>query len=89
MFGYVIAMVPNFLFKQGRFLLFLVLGAGVGGLVFLKVVPLEGGFDVGGYIYSDRGYLVLIGLGFVLLFALVCVVKVCYFSKGALRPFRL
>lgn len=86
-FGYVVSMVPNFLFKQRRFSVFLVLGVSVSRVVSLKFFVLEGPFDVGGFIYSSGGFWVLIGLGLVLLFSLVCVVKVCYFSKGALRPF--
>lgn len=88
-FGYVVAMVPNFLFKHRNFILFLGIGLGLGRFIVVKSHTSEGGFDVGGFIYSNRGYFILVGLGFVLLFTLVCVVKVCYFRKGSLRPFGL
>ena len=89
MFGYVVAMVPNFLFKQSYLLSFFLFGGVVGSLFFIKSPLREGVFDTGGFLYSSDGYLVLVGLAFVLFFTLVCVVKVCYFNKGSLRPFRL
>nr|YP_010146832.1 NADH dehydrogenase subunit 6 [Yininemertes pratensis]QQP01061.1 NADH dehydrogenase subunit 6 [Yininemertes pratensis] len=89
MFGYVVAMVPNFLFKHGSLVGFVILGGVLGSLFVFKCFCLEGPFDVGGFMYSSGGCYVLLGLGFVLLFTLVCVVKVCYFSSGALRPFEL
>jgi NADH-ubiquinone oxidoreductase chain 6 len=88
MFGYVVAMVPNFLFKQSFFLPFFLSGGLIGLLFVIKFSLREGVFDTGGFLYSNDGYLVLIGLAFVLFFTLVCVVKVCYFNKGSLRPFR-
>lgn len=87
MFGYVVAMIPNFLFKGGGGFLFVFLGVFLGRFSCVKLSFQEGVFDVGGLIYSERGFYILIGLGFVLLFTLVCVVKVCYFRRGALRPF--
>lgn len=47
----------------------------------------EGPFDVGQFMYSDEGVFVFLGLALVLLFTLICVVKVCYFRKRSLRPF--
>lgn len=89
MFGYVVAMVPNFLLKQRKLSFFVFIGFFIGRVFIFKICPLEGRFDVGALIYSSSGCLILIGLAFVLLFRLVCVVKVCYFRKGSLRPFRL
>nr|YP_009648862.1 NADH dehydrogenase subunit 6 [Notospermus geniculatus]QCZ36412.1 NADH dehydrogenase subunit 6 [Notospermus geniculatus] len=89
MFGYVVAMAPNFLFKRQSVSLFVFFGFLVGFFVPVKTEVLEGAGDVGGFLYSLGGYFVLVGLGLVLLFTLVCVVKVCYFSKGSLRPFSL
>nr|YP_002995759.1 NADH dehydrogenase subunit 6 [Lineus viridis]ACO40319.1 NADH dehydrogenase subunit 6 [Lineus viridis] len=89
MFGYVVAMVPNFLLKQSSLVFFVFSGFFLGGFFFFKTVSVEGNFDVGSFIYSSSGCLILIGLAFVLLFSLVCVVKVCYFSSGSLRPFSL
>lgn len=88
-FGYVVAIVPNFLLKQRKLAGFIFVGFFLGNFFVFKVVPLEGVFDVGAFIYSVSGCIVLIGLAFVLLFSLVCVVKICYFRKGSLRPFRL
>nr|AZL92894.1 NADH dehydrogenase subunit 6 [Parborlasia corrugatus] len=89
MFGYVIAMIPNFLFKHNNFGKFLLLGVFFSFFFSLKMGVSEGLFDVGGFMYSMGGFVVLIGLAFVLLFTLVCVVKICYFSAGSLRPFSL
>ncbi len=86
-FGYVVAMRPNFLFKRQNYLFFLLAGFLISWLLAMKLDLTEGISDVGGFLYSVGGYFVLIGLGLVLFFALVCVVKVCYFNKGSLRPF--
>lgn len=89
MFGYVVAIIPNFLFKQSSISLFVFIGLFMGFFLSRKSEVSEGVFDVGGFLYSIRGLYVLVGVGFVLLFTLVCVVKVCYFRKGSLRPFGL
>lgn len=87
MFGYVVAIMPNFLFK----------GKGYGALfsfgflfsfVFSNYVFFyEGLSEIASFIYSEGGCIVVVGLGVVLLLTLVCVVKICHFSKGSLRPF--
>jgi len=64
-----------------------VIGIPLGLFFCLKGLFLEGPFDVAIFIYSEEGFFVFLGLGFVLLLALLCVVKVCYFRKGSLRPF--
>lgn len=89
MFGYVVAMVPNFFLKRFSFFNVFLFGGFVGFLVGVKSGFLEGLCDVGGFMFSDEGFFVFLGLGFVLLIALVCVVKICYFRKGSLRPFSL
>ena len=87
MFGYVVAIIPNFLFKRKGYEFLFPFGF-FSGLVFFNYVSLrEGVFDVGSFIYSSGGCLVVVSLGFVLLLTLVCVVKVCHFRKGSLRPF--
>nr|YP_006576088.1 NADH dehydrogenase subunit 6 [Kulikovia alborostrata]AEM23545.1 NADH dehydrogenase subunit 6 [Kulikovia alborostrata] len=87
MFGYVISMIPNFFFdksKGGWMVLVVIFFASFFPFKFFLVDGLE---EKGGFLYSMEGCLVVIGLGFVLFLSLVCVVKVCYFSKGSLRPF--
>ena len=89
MFGYVVSMVPNFFFRQKNFLYVFLVGFFLSLFVRFKFSLLEGVFDTANFIYSDFSFLVFLGLGLVLLLALVCVVKICYFSKSSLRPFSL
>ena len=86
-FGYVVCMVPNFFFKKPKLLGIFVLGLFMGVLGRKKFLLIEGPADVGSFLFSAEAFFVLLGLGLVLFLALVCVVKVCYFRKGSLRPF--
>nr|YP_006303249.1 NADH dehydrogenase subunit 6 [Zygeupolia rubens]ADZ05376.1 NADH dehydrogenase subunit 6 [Zygeupolia rubens] len=87
MFGYVVAMIPNFLFRQRGVLFVFVVGMVLGVSYCSKFFVVEGPFDIGGFMYSSDGIVIFLGLGVVLFITLVCVVKICYFSKGSLRPF--
>ena len=93
LFGYVVVLVPNLVFSFGGgvfvFILLLIVSCGVL-IMWGDVVSCGGGegvTEVGKFLYGDYGFCVLVGLGGVLLLALVCVVKVCYFQDGSLRPF--
>nr|AUJ21413.1 NADH dehydrogenase subunit 6 [Chaetopleura apiculata] len=42
----------------------------------------------GGSLFSLFNIIMMMSLASILLFILICVVKICYFSKGPLRPFK-
>ena len=86
-FGYVVAIIPNFLFKRKGYVVLFMFGFFCRFFFLRRSFFNEGSFDVAGYIYSNRGCIVVVGLGFVLLLTLICVVKICHFRKGSLRPF--
>nr|YP_010303564.1 NADH dehydrogenase subunit 6 [Quasilineus sinicus]QXO02036.1 NADH dehydrogenase subunit 6 [Quasilineus sinicus] len=87
MFGYVVVLVPNFVFPWSNLLLVAGVGFVVGGVGFYKADFIDVVMDLGVELYSDESFVVVGGLGFVLFLALVCVVKICYFHSGSLRPF--
>nr|YP_009003683.1 NADH dehydrogenase subunit 6 [Iwatanemertes piperata]AHB53108.1 NADH dehydrogenase subunit 6 [Iwatanemertes piperata] len=87
MFGYVVVLVPNFVFPWTNLFLIMVVGFVVGGVGFYKVNFVDVVADLGVSLYSDVNLMVMGGLGLVLFLALVCVVKICYFHSGSLRPF--
>nr|YP_009162843.1 NADH dehydrogenase subunit 6 [Micrura bella]AKT74019.1 NADH dehydrogenase subunit 6 [Micrura bella] len=87
MFGYVVVLVPNFVFSWFSVGFVFFLGVLMSFVVFYKFDFFDGVFDMALELYSDMSFVVLVGLGVVLFLALVCVVKVCYFHSGSLRPF--
>jgi len=88
-FGYVISIIPNFYLYKFKFLSLFFFGFIFCFLLSFKVFLIDVSKEMGGFLYSGQGFLVFIGLGFVLFLRLVCVVKICYFSKGSLRPFEV
>nr|YP_010952633.1 NADH dehydrogenase subunit 6 [Acanthopleura vaillantii]WMQ53040.1 NADH dehydrogenase subunit 6 [Acanthopleura vaillantii] len=103
MFAYVTALTPNLVFKKGqlKFVFFLVyffwLSLFMGsdaisvssrvGESFLSSGGVSVYHEQGMSLYSFFGFLTTVSLVLVLLFVLLCVVKICYKKKGALRPF--
>lgn len=87
MFGYVISIIPNFYIYSLNLSFVFFFGVFVSLFLSFKVFSIDVLKEVGGLLYSSQGFVVLLGLGFVLFLSLVCVVKICYFRKGSLRPF--
>ncbi|YP_010718648.1 NADH dehydrogenase subunit 6 (mitochondrion) [Liolophura japonica] len=102
MFAYVTALTPNLVFKKGslKFGFFLMYFFWVSLFLCSSVVGIPGEVESlsllweGGYhkqgmsLFSFFGGMTASGLVLILLFILLCVVKVCYKSKGALRPYK-
>ena len=90
MFGYVLALMPNMWFSGRSVLLVLFFSVLVtlvtGGLGSVRSSA-DFFFDSAELLYSDLGFFVVVGLGFILFLALLVVVKICYFHGGPLRPF--
>nr|YP_009773424.1 NADH dehydrogenase subunit 6 [Chiton albolineatus]QIZ12647.1 NADH dehydrogenase subunit 6 [Chiton albolineatus] len=102
MFAYVTALTPNLKFKEGGvFSLFIFIFSfwlllmtnieffGVSGDMSKEGLMFEFLFhNFGASLFSFFNFNSIIGLVLVLLFILLCVVKICFVNKGALRPFK-
>merc|ERR1712150_470532 len=86
MFGYVISIIPNFYLYKFKFLGVFLFRICLSFFFSFKFFLVDFVKETGNFLYSSQGFCVLIGLGFVLFLRLVCVVKICYFRKGSLRP---
>nr|YP_009773385.1 NADH dehydrogenase subunit 6 [Leptochiton nexus]QIZ12596.1 NADH dehydrogenase subunit 6 [Leptochiton nexus] len=103
MFAYVAALTPNILLSNIKmllsytslFLLFLLMffyskifAMGMNPHM-TERFPWETNYSKTGLVISSNFNLsILISMISILLFALICVVKICYFNQGALRPFK-
>lgn len=88
LFGYVLVLIPNFVFSVKIFpVLFF--------LSFFLFVPFPSGsfsFDLFNYslsFFSFSNIIVYLSLGLILFVGLVSVAKICFFQVGSLRPFFL
>lgn len=83
MFGYVVVLIPNILFSFSfsYFFFFVVFLVSWFDYVFILTFH---GVD---FLFVSYGFLLYVGLGLVLLYCLLVVVKICFFHSGSLRPF--
>nr|YP_010944304.1 NADH dehydrogenase subunit 6 [Acanthochitona mahensis]WLW42180.1 NADH dehydrogenase subunit 6 [Acanthochitona mahensis] len=103
MFAYVTALMPNLIFKKSPILIFfststilwmilLFLTDFIGTLSETQskaTIMMSCNFNHFGIsLYSPFNYLLTVGLALILLFILICVVKICYFSNAPLRPYK-
>nr|QIZ12531.1 NADH dehydrogenase subunit 6 [Plaxiphora albida] len=104
MFAYVTALMPNLMLGGKKMLTFVLFSFFFWFWMFILNEFLgvsEGGtsgffYDLenvlnflGGSLFSSFNFFCIIGLVMVLFFVLLCVVKICYFSNGPLRPYKL
>nr|YP_010545669.1 NADH dehydrogenase subunit 6 [Acanthopleura loochooana]UYG48465.1 NADH dehydrogenase subunit 6 [Acanthopleura loochooana] len=101
MFAYITALTPNLVFKVGYsgFVFFMMYFFWMGLFFTMDVINIfseeesalflweSGSHKYGLTLFSFFGSITVVGMVFILLFVLLCVVKICYKSKGALRPF--
>nr|YP_009755021.1 NADH dehydrogenase subunit 6 [Lepidozona coreanica]QIP53387.1 NADH dehydrogenase subunit 6 [Lepidozona coreanica] len=103
MFAYITALMPNLAFKNMN-LWTIFLGVLGFWFILLNSVELLGipgsnknseSVSLGEYynnlgisLFSVFNINLIVGLAIILLFILICVVKICYFNKGPLRPFK-
>nr|NP_008181.1 NADH dehydrogenase subunit 6 [Katharina tunicata]AAC48369.1 NADH dehydrogenase subunit 6 [Katharina tunicata] len=103
MFAYVTALMPNLMFKKNLiqvffpvstvfWLLMLYLSDFIGTLLEeqTKMMFLWNSFfnHLGISLFSPFNLLIIVSLALILFFVLICVVKICYFSNGPLRPYK-
>nr|QIZ12673.1 NADH dehydrogenase subunit 6 [Acanthopleura echinata] len=102
MFAYVTALTPNLIFKQGYLKISFCLMYFLWVTVFLQseVVGVMYSLEkldfpimveyhkLGASLFSFFSFMSIVGLALILLFVLLCVVKICYKGGGALRPFK-
>uniref|UniRef100_UPI0030FEE458 NADH dehydrogenase subunit 6 n=1 Tax=Acanthochitona defilippii TaxID=761903 RepID=UPI0030FEE458 len=103
MFAYVTALMPNLLFKKTSIFMFLIFST-MFWLSMLMLSEFIGIMEeinpkmnmntnfnlnhLGVSLYSSFNFMVIVGLALILLFVLICVVKICYFSNAPLRPYK-
>lgn len=86
LFGYVIVLVPNFIFSFKRFFFFLI-------YLYLYFYTYRNGeifnffFDFSFFFFDFSNFFIYLGLAIILFIGLIRVVKICFFQIGALRPF--
>nr|YP_009131237.1 NADH dehydrogenase subunit 6 [Cryptochiton stelleri]AIA77086.1 NADH dehydrogenase subunit 6 [Cryptochiton stelleri] len=103
MFVYITTLIPNSVFKKQFTKLFFPLNTifwflminltEFTGLMLeesSKTSNMWGAFfnNLGYSLFSPFNLMMIISLALILFFVLICVVKICYFSNGPLRPFK-
>nr|QIZ12570.1 NADH dehydrogenase subunit 6 [Tonicia forbesii] len=102
MFAYVTALTPNLIFKKSNLgsIFFMMWGGWLVALMYSELVGVK--YEVsslnflsmlsyhklGASLFSFFSLDTIIGLVLILLFVLLCVVKICYTGQGPLRPFK-
>nr|YP_009773437.1 NADH dehydrogenase subunit 6 [Acanthochitona avicula]QIZ12686.1 NADH dehydrogenase subunit 6 [Acanthochitona avicula] len=103
MFAYVTALMPNLLFKKSPIMTFFSIMT-ISWFTLLNMANFIGtmeeiqpkmssmmSFNFNHFaisLYSPFNFMVIVGLALILLFILICVVKICYFSNAPLRPYK-
>nr|YP_009773411.1 NADH dehydrogenase subunit 6 [Dendrochiton gothicus]QIZ12634.1 NADH dehydrogenase subunit 6 [Dendrochiton gothicus] len=103
MFAYVTALMPNLIFKK-NFIHFFFFFSTILWFSMLNLSEFIGVISeeqtkmsylwdpylnhLGISLFSIFNLAVIVGLAMILFFVLICVVKICYFSNGPLRPYK-